>query len=50
MVLRYAQYDADRVVLRALRGRVKAEVLEPGLGETGSDLLVGRVVVIENRE
>jgi transcriptional regulator with XRE-family HTH domain len=50
MVLRYAQFEADRVVLRALRGRVKALVVEPEGGETASDLLVGRVVVIQNRE
>jgi transcriptional regulator with XRE-family HTH domain len=47
LVLRYAQLDADRIVLRALRGEVKALILEPESGETPSDLLAGRVVFIQ---
>jgi hypothetical protein len=38
------------VVLRALRGEVKALVVEPESGETASDVLVGRVVVYQYRE
>jgi transcriptional regulator with XRE-family HTH domain len=49
MVVRYAQFQEQRVVLRAHQARVKAEVLEPGPGETGNDLLVGRVVLVVNR-
>ena len=49
MVVRYAQFQEERVVLRAHQARVKAEVLEPGPGETGNDLLVGRVVLVVNR-
>jgi transcriptional regulator with XRE-family HTH domain len=49
LVVRYAQFQEDRVVLRAHQARVKAEVLEPGPGETANDLLVGRVVLVVNR-
>jgi transcriptional regulator with XRE-family HTH domain len=49
LVLRCAQFEANRVVLRALRGEVKAVVVEPESGETGSDVLVGRVVVIQSQ-
>jgi transcriptional regulator with XRE-family HTH domain len=49
MVVRYAQFQEQRVVLRAHQARVKAEVMEPGPGETGNDLLVGRVVLVVNR-
>jgi hypothetical protein len=49
LVVRYAQFQEDRVVLRAHQAKVKAEVLEPGPGETANDLLVGRVVVVVNR-
>ena len=45
LLIRYAQYQADRVVLRPYRGRVEAHVVEVGPGETASDVLVGRVVV-----
>jgi hypothetical protein len=48
LVVRYAQFEGDRVVLRAHQAHVRAEVLEPGPGETGNDLLVGRVVLILN--
>jgi len=48
LVVRYAQFDSDRVVLRALRGKVKAEVVELEPGETANDLLVGRVVLVVN--
>jgi transcriptional regulator with XRE-family HTH domain len=50
LVLRFAQSEADRVVLRALRGRIKALVVEPEGGETASDVLVGRVVLVQNKE
>ena len=46
LVVRYAQFQADRVVLRAHRAQVKAEVLEPESG--AADLLVGRVVLVMN--
>ena len=49
LVIRYAQFQADRVVLRAHRAQIKADVLEPEPGETANDLLVGRVVLIVNR-
>jgi hypothetical protein len=45
LVLRYAQFQAERVVLRAYQARVKAYVLEAKPGETANDLLVGRVVL-----
>ena len=47
MVLRFAQLEGDRVILRALRGEVKAEVVEPQRGESATDLLVGRVVMYQ---
>jgi transcriptional regulator with XRE-family HTH domain len=49
LVIRYAQFQAGRVVLRAHRAQIKADVLEPEPGETANDLLVGRVVLIVNR-
>jgi transcriptional regulator with XRE-family HTH domain len=49
LMVRYAQFEGERVVLRAHHARVKAEVLEPGPGETANDLLVGRVVRVVNR-
>jgi transcriptional regulator with XRE-family HTH domain len=49
LLVRYAQFEGDRVVLRAHQARTKAEVLEPEAGETANDLLVGRVVVVVNR-
>jgi transcriptional regulator with XRE-family HTH domain len=48
LVVRYAQFQADRLILRAHQAHVKAEVIEPGLGETANDLLVGRVVSVVN--
>jgi hypothetical protein len=48
LVVRYAQFEGDRVVLRAHQARIKAEVLEPRPGETANDLLVGRVVAVTN--
>jgi len=50
LVMRYAQHDAERVVLRSHAARVKAAVLEPEAGETANDLLVGRVVLVVNRQ
>lgn len=49
LLIRYAQYQADRVVLRPYRGRAEAHVVEVGPGETASDVLVGRVVVGVNQ-
>jgi hypothetical protein len=48
LLVRYAQFQGERVVLRAYQARVKAEVLEPDPGETANDLLVGRVVLVVN--
>lgn len=44
LLIRYAQYQADRVVLRPYRAQAEAHVVEVGVGETASDILVGRVV------
>jgi transcriptional regulator with XRE-family HTH domain len=49
LLVRYAQFQEERVVLRAFQAKVKAEVLEPGPGETANELLVGRVVLVVNR-
>jgi hypothetical protein len=48
LLVRYAQFQGDRVVLRGQQPHVKADVLEAGPGETPNDLLVGRVVLIVN--
>jgi transcriptional regulator with XRE-family HTH domain len=48
LLLRYAQYQADRVVLRAYQAYQEAEVVEVGMGETANDVLVGRVVLVLN--
>jgi hypothetical protein len=48
MIVRYAQFQAGRVVLRAHQAHVKAEVIEVGAGESENDVLVGRVVVVLN--
>jgi transcriptional regulator with XRE-family HTH domain len=49
LVFRYAQFQEGRVVLRAHQAKFKAEVMEPKSRETASDLLTGRVVLVENR-
>jgi hypothetical protein len=49
LVVRYAQFQTDRVVLRARAAHVEAEVLEPAVGQVASDLLVGRVVRVVNK-
>jgi hypothetical protein len=46
--MRYAQFQAGRVVLRAHQAQVRAEVIEVEGGESEFDLLVGRVVVVVN--
>ena len=48
LLVRYAQFQAGRAVLRAFQGQMKAEMLQPGAGEGESDLLVGRVVAVIN--
>jgi transcriptional regulator with XRE-family HTH domain len=48
LLIRYAQFQADRVVLRPYRARAEAHVVEVGPGETASDVLVGRVVTGAN--
>jgi transcriptional regulator with XRE-family HTH domain len=49
LVVRYAQFQGERVVLRAYQGKVRADVMEAKPGEAASDLLVGRVVLVMNR-
>ncbi len=49
LVVRYAQFQGERVVLRAYQAKVKAEVLQAEPGETANDLLAGRVVLGVNR-
>jgi len=48
LILRYAQSEAERVILRALRGQTKATIVEPDSSETPSDLLIGRAALIQN--
>ena len=48
LLIRYAQHQSDRVLLRPYRAQTEAHVVEVGPGETASDLLVGRVVVGAN--
>ena len=48
LLIRYAQYQAERVVLRPYRARAEAHVVEVGSGEAATDVLVGRVVVGAN--
>jgi transcriptional regulator with XRE-family HTH domain len=50
LVLRFAQFEVDRVVLRALRGELKALLVEPEASETASDVLVGRVVLYQYKD
>jgi len=47
-LVRYAQFQAERVVLRSVAVQRKAEVVEVGARETAHDVLVGRVVVVMN--
>ncbi len=49
LVVRYAQFQGERVVLRAYQPKVRAEVLQPKPGEPANDLLVGRVALGINR-
>jgi transcriptional regulator with XRE-family HTH domain len=44
--VRYADFQAGRVVLRPLGMGFPVEVVEPAGGETANDLLVGRVVLV----
>jgi len=46
--IRYAQYQADRVVLRAHNAQFESDVVEVGVGENAGDLLVGRVALAMN--
>jgi hypothetical protein len=45
LLIRYAQHQSDRVVLRPYRAQADAHVVEVAQGETAIDVLVGRVVV-----
>jgi transcriptional regulator with XRE-family HTH domain len=47
-LVRYAQFEAERVVLRPVSVQRKAVVVEVGAGETAHDVLAGRVVVVMN--
>jgi len=44
LVVRYAQFEAGRVVLRAYQAKIKAEVIQAKPEESAHDLLAGRVV------
>ena len=48
LLVRYAQYQADRVVLRPHQVQLDAEIVEVGVGETANDVLVGRVALVLN--
>lgn len=48
LLIRYAQHQADRVLLRPYHAAAEAHVVETGPSETASDVLVGRVVRITN--
>lgn len=48
MVVRYADMQLGRVVLRPEGREFAVEVVEPGPGETANDLLVGRVALVLN--
>ena len=48
LLIRYARYQADRLLLRPYRAQAEAHVLEIGPGETAGELIVGRVVVGAN--
>jgi transcriptional regulator with XRE-family HTH domain len=48
LLIRYAQYQADRVILRPYRAEAEAHVVEIGPGETANEALVGRVVIRAN--
>ncbi len=44
--VRFADYQAGRVIMRPMGLGFAVEVIEPGNGETANDLVVGRVVVV----
>jgi hypothetical protein len=48
LVVRFADFQADRLVLRARNPAVPVEVIELAQGETPNDLLAGRVVLVMN--
>jgi len=48
LVVRYAQFEARRVVLRAHQAQMRADVIEVEAGGAEFDSLVGRVVVVVN--
>jgi hypothetical protein len=47
--VRYANFQANRLVLWPQRIGFPVGVVEPGGGETANDLLVGRVALILNQ-
>jgi transcriptional regulator with XRE-family HTH domain len=48
LLIRYAQFQADRVILRPYRAYAEAHVVDVAPGETANDVLVGRVVTGAN--
>jgi len=48
LALRYADFQANRLVLRPHNPGFPVELLEVGPGEAPNDLLVGRIVLILN--
>jgi len=48
LLIRYAQHQADRVLLRPYHAAAEAHAIEAGPGESAGDALVGRVVRITN--
>jgi hypothetical protein len=50
LMVRYAQFQGERVVLRAHQAKVNAEVLQAEPGRSAHDLLVGRVALRINRD
>ena len=49
LVMRFADFQAGRVVLQPHNPRFPAEVIEAGADETVNDLLVGRVALVVNQ-
>jgi hypothetical protein len=49
LVIRYAQFEGGRVVLRPYGVGFPVEVLQVASGETANDLVVGRVVLVVGR-
>jgi len=48
LVIRYADFQAERLILRARNPATAIEVIETEAGETASDLIAGRVALVVN--